>query len=204
MGPSGLRIAPADARRGALVLLHDGWEVGPHIEALGREFADAGFEVAIPFLFEGIDLAGAQDPFVAAHWGEACLPQVQAAVELMDGPVFVLGFAFGGTVAWLAAGRLAGLTAVSSVYGGHVVRWLDEGPRCPTILHFAKTDPMIPPSDVQRIGEAHPDLPVWLYDAGHGFATPGATFDENAAHLALLRTRQLFHRAGGPKGEMGG
>lgn len=197
-------MPPADARRGGLVLLHDGWEIGAHVRALAGAFAEAGFEVALPFLFEGLDISGArQDAFEAAGWGEACLPQVRAAADLLAGPVSVLGLSFGGTVAWLAAGRLSGLSAVSSLSGGHVARWLDEGPRCPTILHFGKHDAMIPPADVQRISEAHPDLPVWLYDAGHGFCTPGAEYDPDAAHLAMLRTRQLFHRAGG-KAEMGG
>lgn len=204
MDPPGLVVPPADARRGGLVLLHDGWEIGPHIRALAAELADAGFEVAVPFLFEGIDISGArQDPFEAAGWGEGCLPQVQAAVDRLAGPVFALGFSFGGTVAWLAAARCAGLAAVSSASGGHVVRWLDEGPRCPVILHFGRRDPMIPPADVQRIGEARPDLPLWLYDAGHGFCAPGAEYDEDAARLTLLRTRQLFHRASGTS-EMGG
>jgi carboxymethylenebutenolidase len=211
MGPSGYHARPADARRGGLVLLHDGWDVGAHIRALADLFAEAGFEVRAPYLFAGFDDEAAHpgadsaalDPFARAGWGLGCLPEVEAAIEALEGPVFALGFAFGGTVAWLAAGRCAGLAAVSSVSGGHVARWLDEGPRCPTILHFGKHDPMIPPADVQRISEAHPDLPVWLYDAGHGFCAPGPEHDANAAHLALLRTRQLFHRAGG-KGEMGG
>ena len=196
---------PADARRGALLLLHDGWEVGDHIRALADEFADAGFEVAVPDLFDGIDISGVrQDPFAAAGWGLACLPRVQGAIEALEGPVYALGFSFGGTVAWLAAGRCSGLAAVSSYYGGHVVRYLDEGPRCPTILHFGKADAMIPPGDVQRINESHPDLPVWLYDARHGFAAPGPDHDADAARLALLRTRQLFHRSSGSKAEMGG
>lgn len=204
MGPSGLLLPPGDARRGGLVLLHDGWEIGDHIRALGADFADAGFEVAIPFLFEGVDISGArQDPFAAAGWGAACLPEVQGAIEMLAGPVFALGFSFGGTVAWLAAARCPGLAAVSSVCGGHVTRWLDEGPRCPLDLHFARRDPIIPPADIQRIGEAHPHLRLWLYDVGHGFYAPGEEHDADAARLALLRTRQLFHRASG-KGEMAG
>jgi carboxymethylenebutenolidase len=203
MGASGLHLPPADARRGGLVLLHDGWEIAPHVRDLAGEFAEAGFEVATPFLFDGLDISGArQDAFAAAGWGEACLPEVQAAVDLLEGPVCALGLSFGGTVAWLAAGRCTGLTAVSCLYGGHIVRWLDEGPRCPTILHFGKADPMIPPADVQRIGEAHPDLPLWLYDAGHGFAGPGPDHDADATRLALLRSRQLFHRSSS-KAEMG-
>ena len=57
-------------------------------------------------------------------------------------------------------------------------------------------------SDVETVAEAHPDLPIHLYDAGHAFMAP-SDLHADSARLARLRTLQLFHRASG-KAEMGG
>jgi carboxymethylenebutenolidase len=112
-----------------------------------------------------------------------------------------MGFCWGGTAAWIAAARVEGLTAVSSFYGGGVAAHADETPRCPVILHFGKHDALIPLKDVETVSERHPDLPVFLYEAGHAFMAP-SDFVADCAQLARLRTLQLFHRAGG-KAEMG-
>jgi carboxymethylenebutenolidase len=59
---------------------------------------------------------------------------------------------------------------------------------------------LIPQSDRDAITAVHPDLPIWLYDAGHAFVAPNG-YHADSANLALLRTRQLFQRQG-RKGEM--
>ena len=133
----------------------------------------------------------------ATGWGGTTTPDVQAAVDALKGPVFLMGFCFGGTAAWLAACRCGGLAAVSCFYGGHIIRYAAETPKCPTILHFGKTDALIPLADVTVIIEAHPDIPAFLYDAGHAFVMPGAGHDEDSARLSKLRTLQIFSRSGG-------
>jgi carboxymethylenebutenolidase len=56
---------------------------------------------------------------------------------------------------------------------------------------------------VETVREAHPDLPIHLYDAGHAFNRAGhEPFVADAASLARLRTLQLFHRASGVRGEV--
>ncbi|HQR90529.1 MAG TPA: dienelactone hydrolase family protein, partial [Caulobacter sp.] len=72
--------------------------------------------------------------------------------------------------------------------------------KVPTALHFGKSDPMIPMADVETIQAAHPDLPVWLYEAGHAFVAPNG-YHADSARLAMLRTLQLFQRGGGNRGE---
>jgi len=69
---------------------------------------------------------------------------------------------------------------------------VDETPRCPIILHFGRRDPTIPPATVEAIADAHPDIPIHLYDAGHGFVSDRrADYDPDAARLARLRTLQV-------------
>ncbi|MFT4252643.1 MAG: dienelactone hydrolase family protein [Caulobacter sp.] len=212
-GPfSAWRVEPGEARRGGLVILHAIWGITPHIRELAESLAEHGYEVIAPDLLDAADgdwPAVNTEPAILdqrmalgeqAGWGAACLPRVQAAIDALEGPVFVMGFCFGGTTAWLAAARANGVAAVSAFYGGDIVAYRDETPKVPTILHFGKTDAMIPLADVEAIAEAHPDLPIFQYEAGHAFVAPSG-HHADSARLSMLRTLQLFQRSGGAKGE---
>jgi carboxymethylenebutenolidase len=200
---------PTDARRGGLVILHAVWGVTPHLRELAQQWADDGYEVLVPSLFDRLERGFAErniDPArrdiqfahaEATGWGDTTTPDVQAAVDALKGPVFVMGFCFGGTAAWLAACRCTGVAAAACFYGGHIIRYVDETPKYPTILHFGKTDELIPPADVEATTEAHPDIPAFLYDAGHAFLAPGDAHHADAARLSTLRTLQLFARSSG-------
>ena len=201
--------APArEARRGGLIILHAIWGVTPHIRRLCETFADEGYDVVAPSLLERWDPGFASqdvEPWrfsarlAAAEtsgWGAKTVDDVQAAVDALEPPVSVMGFCFGGSAAWAAACHCRGVAAVSAFYGGHIVDHRFDRPSCPTILHFGRNDPLIPMADVLKIEAAQPELPVWLYDAGHAFVAPN-DHQADAATLALLRTRQHFHRAGG-------
>jgi carboxymethylenebutenolidase len=189
-----------DARRGGLVVLHAIWGVTPHLRGQADEYAEAGYEVLVPSLFDRLHKGFAErdfDPALMArqmgfaeqtHWGADVLDAVQAAIDALEPPVFALGFCYGGTVAWLAAARCAGLAAVSSFYGGQIVD------------HLGKTDELIPPAAVEAIREAHPDLPVYMYEAGHAFVAPNG-FHEDSARLSKLRILAHFSKNSGVRGE---
>ena len=209
---SAWRATPGDARRGGLVVLHAIWGVTPHIRAFCDGLAEQGYDVIAPSLLDGTNVFPTQDtdvPILTERmalgdgfgWGSACMDVVQAAIDSLEAPVHLLGFCFGGTTAWLSACRCEGLSAVACFYGGHIVGYADETPRCPTILHFGTQDETIPPADVATITAAHPDLPAWLYPAGHAFVAPSG-FHEDSAKLAMLRTLQHFQRGGGARGEI--
>jgi carboxymethylenebutenolidase len=206
-------VRAPDARRGGLVVLHAIWGVTPHLRELADGFSEQGYEVIVPSLFDrrepGFADRDIDEPararrsrYAAATDWELTLGDVQAAIDALAGPVFVLGFSYGGTAAWLAAARCEGLAAASCFYGGGIAAHLDETPKVPTILHFGKTDELIPLSDLEAIKSRHLDVPIWLYDAGHAFMAP-SDYDGDSARLGRLRTLQLFHRAAG-KAEMGG
>jgi carboxymethylenebutenolidase len=206
------RAVPTDARRGGLVVCHAIWGVTPHLRGLADGYAEDGYEVLVPSLFDRLQKGFAErdtDPalFVrqngfaeATHWGADVLDAVQAAIDALAPPVFALGFCFGGTTAWLAASRCTGLSAVAAFYGGQIKDYLGETPKVPTILHLGKADELIPPADVEAIREAHPDLPVYMYDAGHAFVAPNG-FHADSARLSRLRTLALFARNGAGRGE---
>ncbi len=206
------RAPVSDARRGGLVILHAIWGVTPHLRGLADGFAEDGYETLLPSLFDRYGRGFAerdtdskqyarQEGFAQrAAWGADVLDAVQAAIDALKPPVFVLGFCFGGTTAWLAAARCRGLSAVACYYGGQITDYLGEAPKVPTILHLGRSDELIPPAAVAAIRAAHPDLAVHEYDAGHAFVAPNG-FHADSARLSRLRTLQLFMRSGGGRGD---
>lgn len=207
------RAPVADARRGGLVICHAIWGVTPHLRALADSYAEAGYETLVPSLFGRLQPGFTErdtDPSLMARqngyaketaWGAEVLDAVQAAIDALAPPVFALGFCFGGTVAWLAAARCSGLSAVASFYGGQIVQYLEDAPGVPIILHLGKTDPLIPPADIEAIRDRHPDLPVYLYEAGHAFVAPNG-YHADSARLSRLRTLALFARNGAGRAEV--
>lgn len=205
--------SPDDARHGGLVLIQEIFGVTEHIRELCDGFASAGYEVIAPSFYDrqepgfaaGYDADGVAKGRAyseAAPWDQVH-GDLQAAVDALKGPVNVVGYCWGGTAAWLAACRCEGVVAASCYYGRRIPELIAETPRCPTILHFGKRDPTISPEAVEQIRDAVPDLPVYVYEAGHGFASDRrADYDPDSARLARLRTLQLFSRSSGVRGEV--
>jgi carboxymethylenebutenolidase len=198
--------APGDARRGGLVLIQEIFGVTQGIRELADGFAEDGYEVLAPSMFDrlapGYAAQRGEDGVVrgrelaaASDWSTA-MGDIQACIDALQGPVFITGYCYGGTASWLAAARCTGLAAASSYYGGGIVNFLDETPKVPIILHFGKTDVYIGQDRWEAIAAAHPDIPLFLYDAGHSFFSHDRDdHDPEPARLSRLRTLQLFHRA---------
>jgi carboxymethylenebutenolidase len=112
--------------------------------------------------------------------------------------VCIVGYCYGGSLAWLAASRVEGLAAASSYYGSMVQANAAQALKCPAIVHLGRTDHGIPADEVAAaIGEHHPDTPVYIYEgAGHGFNNESPErYNAEAADLARHRTLELFDRA---------
>ncbi|HKF40872.1 MAG TPA: dienelactone hydrolase family protein [Candidatus Acidoferrum sp.] len=128
---------------------------------------------------------------------DAALKDIAATIAYVEhrfGPakVGVVGYCWGGTLAWLAATRLRP-AAAAAYYGGQIARHAAEQPRCPMMLHFGEKDQHIRPSEIETIRQHHPDLPVYLYDAGHGFnCDQRESYDPASAALARARTFEFL------------
>jgi carboxymethylenebutenolidase len=206
------RSAPTDARRGGLVVIQEIFGVTDHIREVAEGYAADGYETLAPSLYDrrrpgfeaGYDAEGAalgRRLSEETPWDEVAA-DLTAAARALAPPVFAVGYCWGGTAAWLGACRVEGVAAASCYYGRRIPELVAETPRCPVILHFGRSDPTIPPAVVEAIAEAHPDIPVHVYEAGHGFASDRrADYAPDAARLARLRTLQLFATNTGGRGE---
>jgi carboxymethylenebutenolidase len=207
-------VKPGDARRGGLVVVQEIFGVTDGIKAIADSFAEDGYEVIAPSMYDrserGLNVAIPDADFqkligyAQASFAHA-VGDMQACIDALKPPVFITGFCYGGSMAWLAAAQCTGLSAASSFYGSGIVTGLDLEPKIPIILHFGDKDQHIPPDHWDKIRERHPDVPVHIYPADHGFFSPDrppSIHDPDSARLARLRTLQLFHQAAGVKEEV--
>ena len=205
-------VDPKGARRGGLVLIQEIFGVTEHIKECCDSWADEGYEVLGPSLYDreepGFAVSYSPEDIQKAlkiarggHPFDLSIADSQTCIDALKGKgaVFITGYCYGGTVSWAAAGKCSGLAAASGYYGGQIAQMNDLNPKCPTILHFGKEDHGIPMEAVDKIKAAHPDVTVYVYDGvGHGFNSDRRTdYNEAAAKLAKQRTLDLFRANGG-------
>jgi len=199
--------ASSDPARGAIVLIQEIFGVNSHIRSVADDYAGQSFQVIAPALFDrvqrNLELGytppdTAQGMKVARQIGmDTALKDVAASIsqarsEWPGLKVGVLGYCFGGSLAWLAATRLDPAAAVC-YYGGQIAANAAETPRCPVMMHFGAKDAHIGPAEIAKIRSAHPDLPIFLYEAGHGFnCDQRKDFEPQSAGLARQRTLEFF------------
>jgi len=125
---------------------------------------------------------------------EDSLKDVQAAIDALKpvGKVCVIGYCWGGSLAFLAATRLSGLACAVGYYGGMIAAHKDEKPKVPTILQFGEKDDGIPMSDVEKIKAARPEVKVYTYPAGHGFSCDERPAYDPASHEQALKVTLAF------------
>ncbi|MES2412894.1 MAG: dienelactone hydrolase family protein [Pseudomonadota bacterium] len=186
--------------RGTVVVLQEIFGVNEHIQNVARRVACLGYTAIAPALFDRVrrrvalayDQAGIAEgkKLVAGIPLDSAMLDVAATVNpsVLSGPVAVLGFCWGGTLAWLAAGSspLAGAVAY---YGGQIGSFLESQPKVPMLTHFGDQDASISLSVPQAVKEQQKTLITHIYPAGHGFncdERPG--FHAESASLAWQRT----------------
>jgi len=128
---------------------------------------------------------------------DAALRDVAAARDAVAGAgkVGVIGYCWGGYVAWMAAARLTGFACAIPYYGGGILDAAAEQPKCPLMAHFGERDAMIPVAGVRELATAHPSAQIHTYAADHGFnCDQRGSYDAAAAKLARERTLQFLRR----------
>lgn len=198
---SAWRAEPKGAPRGGLVVVQEIFGVNSHIRGVCEGYAAEGYLAIAPALFDRIeprvdlgylpdDVARGRELKAQASL-DAALADVEAARAAVTsaGKVGVVGYCWGGYVAWMSASRLAAFACAVPYYGGGMLEAAAERPRCPVLAHFGEMDPMIPVDGVRRFAAAHPESQVLIYPANHGFnCDQRASFDAPSAKLARERT----------------
>jgi carboxymethylenebutenolidase len=199
------RADPAGAAKGGIVVIQEIFGVNAHIRAVADGFAMLGYAALAPALFDrierGVELGYSEDDKVEgralrAKLGyDSALRDIAAAIDsLRPMKAAVIGYCWGGSLAWLAACRLDPDCAVC-YYGAQIKDFAGEQPKCPVMLHFGEKDPLIPNEAVAAIRAAHPGIPLFAYAAGHGFnCDMREDYDAKAAELALSRTREMLRK----------
>lgn len=197
------RAEPSIPARGALVVVQEIFGVNGHMRSVVDRFAAHGFTAVAPALFDhiehhvelGYDADGVAygRELVEKVGFDRAVDDVGATAKLLQaaGNVGVVGYCWGGTVAFLSWARLR-LPAVS-YYGGRTMPFLHERSNAPLMLHFGEHDPLIPPEAVALQREALPDAKFHIWPAGHGFnCDQRADFNATVAVQALQRTLSFF------------
>jgi carboxymethylenebutenolidase len=197
---------PEGDPKGCVVVAQEIFGVNDHIRwVIAEQYARAGYLAVAPAFFDRIEpeIELGYTPegtargraLVDALGLDAPLRDIRAAaLQVGQGlPTGVVGYCWGGTVAYLAATRL-GLPAVG-YYGGRTAPFLHERLQAPAMLHFGEHDMLITMETVRRISTIHPDMPCHVYPAGHGFNRFGhPDWHADSADTALARTLAFFRQ----------
>jgi carboxymethylenebutenolidase len=201
------RADPAGRARGAIVVAQEIFGVNSHIRSVCDGYAADGYAVIAPALFDrserGVDIGYSADDIArgralkAKVTTDTALQDVAAARDALSGAgkVGVVGYCWGGFIAWMSACRLSGFSCAVAYYGGGMLEAVAETPKCPVMAHFGERDSGIPVDGVRRFAAAHPDVQVFIYDADHGFnCEQRKAYDPPSASLARERSLKHFER----------
>ena len=207
-GLSAYKATPSGTPRGGLVVIQEIFGVNSHIKKVADGFAADGYAVIAPAIFDRVERgfeSGYAPPDIER--GRAVRGKLQTDQVMMDvnaavkelaksgQRVGVVGYCFGGFVAWLSATRLSGVAASVGYYGGGIADTAAEQPRNPVMLHFGETDASIPKEHYEKVITAHPKIPIHIYPAGHGFnCDERGSYHEPSARLARQRTIEFFRQ----------
>lgn len=196
---------PKTKPRGGIVVLQEIFGVNHHIRAVTDLYASHGYLAIAPALYDRVepgfevgylppDIQRGSD-IVQKVKREKTMLDIAAAIAYATpaGKIGVVGYCWGGTMAYASACHLAGLSAAVGYYGGGIAAMKADTPQVPTILHFGELDKHIPMENVNAIKTAQPRVAVYTYHADHGFnCDERGSYDKPSAETARTRTLEFF------------
>lgn len=201
------RAEPAGTPRGGIVVIQEIFGVNSHIRSVADGYAADGYLAIAPAMFDRVKKKvelGYTPPDIQAGMElraniaiDDAMKDVKAAVNAAAaaGKVGIVGYCWGGFVAWTASSQVDGLACAVPYYGGGVTNAIDLQPKCPVMLHFGERDDHIPLDGVKKLAAAHPHHTVHIYPAGHGFnCDQRGSHDAASAALARERTLAFFRQ----------
>src|ERR1700750_55757 len=136
-------------RKGGVIVIQEIFGIDRHVRADVERWAKMGYEALAPSMYDR------REPGFTAHHDEAGMkagiahamatPREQAMGDIAACAAFlrtrgekvcIVGYCYGGSMAWLAASLVPGLAAASSYYGSMVQANAALSLKCPTIVHL--------------------------------------------------------------------
>ena len=205
------RADPAGKPRGGIVVIQEIFGVNSHVKAVTDGFAADGYLAIAPAMFDraqrGFDVGYKPEDMAAGREvrakvpDDAALRDTEAAIKAAhlslggSGKVGIVGYCWGGTIAWLAAAKLSGLSAAVPYYGGGILANANLESRVPLMGHFGERDAHIPVDGVKKLAQQHKKHQIFIYAADHGFnCDQRGSYDAPAAKQARERTLAFFRQ----------
>jgi carboxymethylenebutenolidase len=202
---SAYRADPDGTPRGGIVVVQEIFGVNEHIRDVTDRFAAEGYVAIAPAIFDrqgpgfevGYDTDGVASAKARVGQGnfDDFLRDIAATRDALKpiGPVGIVGYCLGGSLAFAAATRFGGFSAAVGYYGGRIHSSRSEEPRCPVQLHFGTEDASIPMNEVEEVVAMRPEVEVHIHEAGHGFNCDlRASYSPDAAASAWASTLGFF------------
>lgn len=200
-------LLPASGSGPGIVLFQEIFGVTDYIRSRAQDLADLGYVVLVPHLYArlgdpvveegGEGLPSAMALLEELDWQQAVEDGVTAVAALrdhpaVDGGVGVLGFCFGGGMAFnVAAVARPAPEALVSYYGSALPNLLGLAPdvTSPSLHHFGDSDTYLPLAtvrDIERaVTEGHDDVTFVVHPGGdHAFDNPSPMFHHAEASAA--------------------
>lgn len=207
-GPlNGYLATPKGKPKGGVVLAHDIFGITEDVKCECDRLAECGYAVLAPNLyFPEVDNWPAQhsapDVKISLDLARSALSKdrisrtlnvVQIAIDALrlggDLDVHVLGYDFGGSIAWLSSGFCMGLSSAVSFYAPHVRVVSSQRVWCPVLLNLSRKDEYLPQDWLDDFVQRRSDVCVTTYNAAPGFASHrSATRVEGSASRATRKT----------------
>ena len=202
---SAYRAEPKGTPRGAIIVVPEIFGVNHHIKSVTDRFTADGYVAIAPALFDrierNVDFAYTPESIARGRKIKVQITQDMAMTDLAAtvdavagaGNIGVVGYCWGGFIAWLASAHLAGITCAVPYYGGGMLEHQDLQPRVPVMAHFGEKDAILPVIGVRQLAAKHPGHKFFVYPADHGFnCDERGSYDAAAASLARERTLSFF------------
>ncbi len=194
------RAEPPGPQRGGLVIVQENAGLTEHIREVADGFAADGYVAIAPAFYDRLQrnlvfeygeyqIEARREARSRMDLDKTLLDVAAARDEVMHaGKVGIIGYCWGGSVAWLSAARVQGIACAVSYYGSAIAGMVGEQPLCPVMLHWGANDHTLPLEKANRIAAAHPEALSYVYEAGHSFNNPFERYVEPAARTARERT----------------
>ncbi len=201
------RADPQGKPRGAIVVIQEIFGVNSHIKQVADGYAADGYLAIAPAMFDrvqkNVDLGYTPDDIAKGReirgkvTNDMAVIDAEAAVKAAAeaGKVGIVGYCWGGLIAWLASARVPGLSAAVPYYGGGILDNAELEPKVPLMGHFGDKDQHIPVEGVKRLAEKHRKHQIFIYSADHGFnCDHRGSYNAPAAKQARERTLEFFRK----------